>query len=226
METRSWSEAQSNVKDLEKRLKDFAEDKVVPKGMSVEVASQEWHEFRDQNGWDNTKAKLMGGKLVEWCEKNKILLLSALTGDKVIKWRLTLPFRSGDSSSLSVHWSVIGGFFSWAAGMGYIEKPPMPNPKINPQFRIRYEKAEVKPPAKKQVGKILATATGQVRLLCQLMCETAMALVDAIKYGMSQEDAEKYGMSKPERRPVIQGRVFVANERRPTNATGCASASL
>ena len=82
--------------------------------------------------------------------------LTALTTDKVIKWRLTLPFRSGDSSSLSVHWSVISGFFSWAAGMGYIEKSPIPNPKTNPQFRIRYEKAEVKPPTKKQVEKILA----------------------------------------------------------------------
>jgi hypothetical protein len=71
---------------------------VVTKGMSAEAALQEWYEFRDQNDWDNTKAKLMGGKLVEWCEKNNILLLSALTTDKVIKWRLTLPFRSGDSS--------------------------------------------------------------------------------------------------------------------------------
>ena len=188
----------------------------MPKGMTVEAALQEWYEFRDQNELDNTKAKLMGGKLVEWCEKNNILLLTALTTDKVIKWRLTLPFRSGDSSSLSVHWSVIGGFFSWAAGMGYIEKSPIPNPKINPVFRIRYEKAEVNPPSKKQVEKILATATGQVRLLCQLMRETAMALVDAMKYGMSQEDAEKYGLSKPERRPVIKDRVIRGN-RTKTN---------
>jgi integrase len=216
LETRSWSEAQSKVKDLEKRLKDFAEGKVVPKGMTVEAVLQEWYEFRDQNELDNTKAKLMGRKLVEWCEKNNILLLTALTTDKAIKWRLTLPFRSGDSSSLSVHWSVISGFFSWAAGMGYIEKSPIPNPKTNPQFRIRYEKAEVKPPTKKQVEKILATATGQVRLLCQLMRETAMALVDAIKYAMSQEDAEKYGLSKPERRPVIQGKIIRGN-RTKTN---------
>jgi integrase len=214
--TRSWSEAQSETGKLEKRLKDFAEGKVVPKGITVEGALREWYEFRDQNGWDNTKAKLMGDKLVEWCEKSNILLLSALTTDKLIKWRLTLPFRSGDSSSLSVHWSVIGGFFSWAAGMVYVEKSPMPNPKIHPQFRIRYKKAEVKPPTKKQVEKILATATGQVRLLCQLMRETAMALVDAIKYGMSQEDAERYGMSKPELRPVIQDRVIRGN-RTKTN---------
>jgi integrase len=216
LETRSWSEAQSKVQDLEKRLKDFAEGKVVPKGMTIEATLQEWYRFRDQNGLDNTKAKLMGGKLVDWCEKNSILLLAALTTDKAMKWRLTLPFRSGDSSSLSVHWSVISGFFSWAAGMGYIEKSPMPDPKTNPQFRIRYEKAEVKPPTKKQVEEILATAAGQVRLLCQLMRETAMALVDAMKYAMSQEDAEKYRLSKPERRPVIQGKVIRGN-RTKTN---------
>ena len=127
--TRSWSEAQSNTKDLEKRLKDFAAGKVVPKGMTVEAAVQEWYKFRDQNEFDNTKAKLMGGKLVEWCEKNNILFLTALTTDKVIKWRLTLPFRSGDSSSLSVHWSVVSGFFSWAAGMGYIEEISNPEPE-------------------------------------------------------------------------------------------------
>jgi integrase len=214
--TRSWSEAQSKVTALEKRLKDFTNGKVVPKGMTVQAALHEWYEFRDQDGLDNTKAKLMGGKLVEWCEENNTLLLTALTTDKIMKWRLTLPFRSGDSSSLSVHWSVISGFFSWAAAMGYIEKSPIPNPKVNRQFRIRYKKAEVKPPTKKQVEKILATATGQVRLLCQLMRETAMALVDAIKYGMSQEDAEKFGMSKPERRPVIQDKVIRGN-RTKTN---------
>jgi integrase len=216
LECRSWSEAQSKVKGLEKRLNDFAEGKVVPKGVAVEAALQEWYKFRDQNGLGNTKAKQMGDKLVEWCENNNVLLLTAFTTDKAMKWRVTLPHRSGDSSSLSVHWSVIGGFFSWAEGMGYIQKSPMPNPKTNPQFRIRYKKAEVKPPTKKQVEKILATATGGTRLLCQLMRETAMALVDATKYAMSQEDAEKYKMSKPERRPVIQGKVIRGN-RTKTN---------
>ena len=143
LEVRSWSEAQSKVKSLEKRLKDFAEGRVVPKGMTVEAALKEWYKFRDQNALGNTKARQMGGKLVKWCEENNVLLLTAFTTDKAIKWRLTLPHRSGDSSSLSVHWSVISGFFSWVAGMGYIEKSPIPNPKTNPQFRIRYKKAKL-----------------------------------------------------------------------------------
>jgi integrase len=214
--TRSWSEAQSKKKELEERLRDFVDGKVVPKGVTVKAALQEWYEFRDQDGLDNTKAKLMGCKLVDWCENNNVLLLTALTTDKIIKWRLTLPFRSGDSSSLSVHWSVISGFFSWSAGMGYIEKSPIPNPKINPQFRIRYEKAEVVPPTKKQVEKILAAAKGRVRLLSQLMRETGMALVDAVKFRMSQDDATKYGLPKPERRPTILGTVIRGN-RTKTN---------
>lgn len=215
--TRSWSEAQSKRKDLEERLNDFAEGKVVPKGITVEAALQEWYEFRDQNGLDNTKAKLLGGKLVDWCEKNNTLLLKALTTDKIIRWRLKLPFRSGDSSSLNVHWSVISGFFSWATGMGYIEKSPIPNPKINPQFRIRYEKKEVVPPTKQQVKKILATATGQVKLLCELMRWTAMALVDAQKFGMSLEDAKTFGLSNPERRPVLEDESLIRGKRTKTN---------
>jgi integrase len=48
------------------------------------------------------------------------------------------------------------------------------------------------------------------------MRETAMALVDAMKYAMSQEDAEKYRLSKPERRPAIQGNLIRGN-RTKTN---------
>src|ERR1035441_2300328 len=70
LETRSWSEAQSKVKSLEKRLKDFAEGKLVPKGETLEAALQEWYKFRDQNDLGNTKAKQMGGKLVERSEEH------------------------------------------------------------------------------------------------------------------------------------------------------------
>jgi integrase len=216
LETRSWSEAQTRVEDLKKRLKDFAEGKEVREDVTIAEALQEWYKFRDQNKLGNTKAKQMGAKLVKWCEKKNILLLTAFTTEKAMKWRVKLPHRSGDSSSLSVHWSVISGFFSWAAGMGYIEKSPIPDPKTNPQFRILYKKAEVKPPTKEQVERILNTATGEVRLLCLLMRETAMALVDAMKFAMSQEDGEKYKMSKPERCPVIGDSVIRGN-RTKTN---------
>ena len=216
LETRSWTEALSRLVNLEKRLKDFAEGKVKAKEASVAEVLQEWYTFRKQNALGNTKAKLMGSKLVAWCEENNVLLLSALTTEMLIKWRLQLPFRSSDSSSLSVHWSVISGFFSWAMGMGYIATSPIPNPKTNPQFRIRYEKDEVKPPSKIQVETILRHASDRAHFLCLLMRETGMALVDAVKFSMSQADAEMYGMSKPERRPVLQNQIIRGN-RTKTN---------
>lgn len=218
LETRSWSEAQSKTKELEKRLRNFADGKIVFRGTTVAEALQDWYKFRAQNKLDNAKAKQIGEKLVIWCEENNSQLLTALTTDKAMKWRLTLPYRSGNSSSLSVHWSVICSFFDWVAGMGFIEKSPIPSTKLHPQFRIRYKKAEVQPPTKKQVESILTTASGEVRLLCQLMRETGMALVDATKFSMSQQDAENYGLSKPERRPrilagVIRGNRTKTNER-------------
>jgi hypothetical protein len=42
--------------------------------------------------------------------------------------------------------------------------PPIPNAPQNPQFAIRYNKKEIVPPAKKQVDKVLVTATGRVKL--------------------------------------------------------------
>ncbi len=141
--------------------------------------------------------------------KNDVLLLSATTPAQAIKFRMSLPFRTGDSSSLSVHWSVIGGFFNWAVGMGYIPANPIPNTRQNPQFRIRYEKPEVVPPTKEQVEKVLATTTGRVKLLCEFMRWTAMALVDAQKFGMSLEDAKNLGLSKPERRPMLESETLI-----------------
>jgi hypothetical protein len=97
LNTRSWSEAQSKVADLETRLKNFSEGKVVPKDRTIEAALREWYEFREQNKLGNTKAKQVGGKHVEWCEKNNILLLTAFTTEKAMKWRVTLPYRTGTS---------------------------------------------------------------------------------------------------------------------------------
>ena len=214
--TRSWTEAQSKKTALEKRLNDFAEGKVVPSGKTVVEAVKEWLAFRERYGKGNTKADLMGRKLIEWCEKENIHLLSAITTDRVMTFQISLPFRTGDSDSLKVHWSVIGGFFSWATGMGYIDRSPIPDTRLHPQFKIVVKKGEVKPPTKTQVEKIIKIATGDTKLLVQLMRESAMALVDAIKYAMSPEEAKRYGRSKPERRPEIQGGVIRGN-RTKTN---------
>jgi hypothetical protein len=68
----------------------------------------EWLEFREKNGLTNTKPKLMGQKLIDWCEKNEILLLTAIKTDRVMKFRMSLPFRTGDSSSLKVQQAKTG----------------------------------------------------------------------------------------------------------------------
>lgn len=205
LNARIWSEAQQNSTKLKRDLEGFIEGEPVRKLITVEAAVQNWLAFKSSNGDTIIKPELMGRKLVDWCKRNDVLLLSAITPDQAISFRLSLPFRTGDSSSLSVHWSVIGGFFNWAVGMGYISSNPIPDTRQHPQFRIRYEKPEVVPPTKEEVEKVLATATGRVKLLCQLMRESAMSLVDAQKYGMSAEECKKYGLSKPERRPIIQG---------------------
>ena len=64
---------------------------------------------------------------------------------------------------------------------------------------------------------MLATATGRVGVLVRLMRESAMALVDSHKFGMSLSDGKKYGVSKPERRPVVQDRTLIRGNRTKTN---------
>jgi hypothetical protein len=100
--------------------------------------------------------------------------------------------------------------------MGYIDRSPIPDTRQHPQFKIVVKKAEVKPPTKTHVEKILKSATGDTKLLVQLMRESAMALVDAQKYGMTEEDAEKFGLSKPKRRPLVEGTLIRGN-RAKTN---------
>ena len=142
-----------------------------------------------------------------------------------MKFRTSLPFRTGDSS-LSVHWSVISGFFNWAVGMDYIEKTPILSGRQNKQFSIPFKKKEVVPPTKEQVENVLATALGRVKILARLMRETGMALVDAQKVGMTLDDAQKFGLSKPERRPVLEDETLIrGNARRRVSAIVFASAS-
>jgi len=182
LKTRVWAEAQQNARKLEQDLENLRQGKTASNDVTVEQSANEWLEFRAKNALTNTKPKLMCGKLVAWCAANNILMLHAFTTQAAIKFRMSLPFRTGDSSSLAVHWSIIGGFFNWAAGMGYIEKNPIPSGRQNPQFAIRFDKKEVVPPTRKQIDQILMMADGTVKVLAMLMRETGMALVDAQKF--------------------------------------------
>jgi integrase len=216
LDTRVMWEAQRKSKKLGEDLENLLQGKPIRRNVTVEAAVKEWLEFRAKNGLGSEKAKLMGDKLINWCADNKAVLLTSVTPDQAIKFRMSLPFRTTDSSSLSVHWSVICGFFSWAVGMSYIEKTPILSGRQNPQFAIRFKKKEVVPPTKEQVETVLATGTGKVKILATLMRETGMALVDAQKFGMLLEDAQKFGLSKPERRPMLEHETLIRSNRTKT----------
>ena len=177
--TRSWAEAEAG----KRRLEDSLAGRVVlaqPKTATVANAVAEWVKMRAQSKKQNVKAEKLGELLVEWCQKQNILTIGEITPAQAMQFRLSLPYRSGDSSSLKVHWSVIAGFFRWCKGMGYVETSPVPSGRENPQFAVTFKKREVVPPTKAQVEKVLSTATGHTKLLAQLMRWSGMAIYDAI----------------------------------------------
>ena len=216
LNARTWSQAQQNVTKLESDLEALIQGEPARKSATVEAAVHEWLDFRSKIGLTSTKPKLMGDKLVDWCKKNDVALLTGITTERVMKFRTSLPFRTGDSSSLSVHWSVISGFFNWAVGMDHIEKTPILSGRQNKQFAIPFKKKEVVPPTKQEVEKVLATALGKVKILARLMRETGVALVDAQKVGMTFDDAQKFELSKPERLPVLEDETLIRGNRTKT----------
>src|ERR1700722_16996851 len=113
-ETRIWSEAQTNKTQLDSELTALLEGKPVRQNVTVQAAVEELLKFKEQNRIGIKKAKLMSDKLVAWCKENNVILLTALPPEQAMRFPTSLPYRTGDSSSLSVHWAVITGFFSWA----------------------------------------------------------------------------------------------------------------
>jgi len=80
-ETRIWSEAQTNVKRLRTDLEALLEGKPLRRNVTVKAAVNEWLEFRSKNGLTSNKGKLMGQKLVAWCENNDVVLLAAIVAE-------------------------------------------------------------------------------------------------------------------------------------------------
>lgn len=86
---------------------------------TVAKGVDEWIAERDQDQIDNTKAKHLTTKLLDWCRRNGITDLSELQNQKqpLKAWRVAeWKYRAGDSSSLKVHWSILGTFFRWSRG--------------------------------------------------------------------------------------------------------------
>lgn len=189
-DTRSWEQAEKHKRELEDFLatgnKPAAMSKTKTAPVTVVEATAEWIAFRKQTrpGIDDSKPMLMAAKLNDWTAAHGIVFLKSLTPSLIMQFRSSLPFRTGDSSSLKVHWSVLCGFFGWAEFMYKIESPiPTTKGGANPQFQIRYKQRKVTPPTGEEVGKVLAACSGKVRIFALLMRHTGMALADAVQFG-------------------------------------------
>lgn len=176
---RTWAEAETNRHTLEDQLAG-KEPEIEDTRVTVAGAVADWLKMREQGGLGNEKATTLTELLTAWCTKQGIMFVTEITPAKALAFRMSLPYRSGDSSSLKIHWSVITGFFRWCTGMGYYERCPVPSARENPQFAIKFNKREVVPPTKAQVEAVLNAASGKIKLLAQLMRWSGMAINDAM----------------------------------------------
>jgi integrase len=159
--------AQHKEKELAGELTPTASEMI-----TVEQAVQNWLAHRDQQKIDNAKAKLMSGKLLAFCRDCNIAFLAAVTKAHLSDFKLTLDFRSGDSNSLRVHLSVLGGFFRWAVDeAGYITVNPFP------KFKLKFERPEIVPPTTEEVNRVLVIPS--VHVFASLMRFSGMAISDA-----------------------------------------------
>jgi integrase len=126
-------------------------EKITP----VEDAVKQWLKHREQKSTDQSKAKLIGAKLVAWAKREKFASLKAISKSDVAIWQTTddwTCYASETSSSLKIHWSVLKGFFSYAVGAGMLKESPIPT---GPQFRISFEAPEVKPYTAAEMKRML-----------------------------------------------------------------------
>lgn len=182
---RTFTEAQRNATELRTKL-EAGEPLEDNSGITVERSTDEWLKVRGQDGRNDYKAKAIVGRLREFCKQEGIIMLRQITTPKVMAFRLTLPYRTGDSSSLKVHWSIIGGFFNWAVGMGYIPKSPIPSARQNKQFKITFKKPEVQVPSAKTVEKAINAAKGTIKLMLLLQRWSGCAMIDAYMLHISE----------------------------------------
>ena len=168
--TRYFAQA---VKFAEKKSRELSgEVTATPKGVTVEQAVADWLKHRAQDGMQNAKARLMTDKLKVFCSQQGIVLLSTITRAHLNAFKLTLPFRSGNSNSMRTHLSVLGAFFTWAVDEGGILTA---NPF--PRFKLEFTPKKVAPPEDKEIARVLANPS--VRLFASLMRWSGMAIIDA-----------------------------------------------
>ncbi len=152
----------------------------------IRDATAAWLAFRatTRPNRNDQKPVLMARKLTEWADAKGFLFLKDITPERAMDFRASLPFRTEDSSSLKVHWSVVCGFFSWAA-FTYKAESPIPTTKggANPQFQIHYRQRKVAVADAQEITRVLRACSGKVYLFAALMRYSGMAVADAVRFG-------------------------------------------
>jgi integrase len=167
--TRELEQAYVLVKKVERELK--GEIPVTTK-ISLAEAVEKWLRHREQEGIGNERAKNMSDRLIAFCKDRQIVSLAAITKTHLTEFKLTLNLRSGDSNSLRIALSVLGGLFRWATDeAGYLNANPFP------KFKLRFDPREVIPPTAEEVSRVLADES--VRVFASLMRFSGMAIRDA-----------------------------------------------
>jgi integrase len=169
--TRELEQAYVLVKKVERELK--GEIPVTTK-ISLVDAVAKWLKHREQEGIGNDRAKNMSDRLIKFCKDRQIVSLAAITKTHLSEFKLSLDLRSGDSNSLRISLSVIGGLFRWATEeAGYLSANPFP------RFKLKFTPREVVPPTTEEVNRVLAEAE-DIRQFANLMRWSGMAIRDAV----------------------------------------------
>jgi hypothetical protein len=116
LNARIWSEAQQSSTKLKRELEGLLEGKPVRKLITVEAAVQNWLAFKSSNGDTITKPELMGRKLVDWCKRNDVLLLCAMTPDQAGPLLLAMREMLSNKEtveSMGVSANTVKAFLRW-----------------------------------------------------------------------------------------------------------------
>jgi integrase/recombinase XerD len=179
--TRSWETAvklarQKEQEDEQHRLGIAP----APDQITIRSAIEAWLKMRAADKRGNTRAARITDKILAWCADRKIEHFEQITTPLMVDFRLSLPYRTGDSNSLRCHWVLVAAFFRWAVAMGYTAKNPIPAGKDNPQFKITYRRREVEIPSKADIETAINAAEGKTKLMMLFQRWSGMAIGDAI----------------------------------------------
>jgi integrase len=184
----TWTKAEEVARKRAAEMEDGPDTTPVKFGAyPVEQAIDEWIAEREGDGLRNTKAKYLTTKLLDWCGTNNIESLNQIQKQALRVWRTKeWRYRTGDSTSLKVHWSVLNSFFDWCVDGDLLEANPCPKRKG------KIEQREVAPLTPQQMDALEIAVekmrtpgwTDQrrlkMRVLILLMRWSGMAIHDAV----------------------------------------------